>query len=93
MARDLSQEQYRSNFSTKNLGAIMEGTVASRNESGYDIIRTAMEILVSVYNGVPVDNLDGTSINLQAGEVCEILEMFFAYSIRFLNQIIIMAYI
>jgi len=57
----------------------MGETVASRTESGFDIIQRAMELLVNVYNSVPVDELSDTSISLPAEDICEILEMFFAY--------------
>ena len=54
-------------------------TIAEKNEYGFEIIEDAMEMLVSIYNTVPRDELDDTPVAFPAHRICEVLEMFFAY--------------
>lgn len=57
----------------------MPETVAERTQYGYEVIEDAMEMLVTIYNNIPKEELNDTPVSFTSGRVCEILEMFFMY--------------
>ena len=57
----------------------MPETIAEKTEFGYDTITDAMEMLITIYNTIPRNELEDTSMSFPALALVEVLEMFFAY--------------